>query len=63
MDHQSAVDRNIAERYVLGELEAPESAEFEEHVFECAACAEDVRDIARLVANIKAVLREENGKQ
>lgn len=60
MDHQSAVDQNLAERYVLGELEASESAEFEEHLFECVACSEDVREIARLVANIKAVLREED---
>lgn len=59
VDHQSALDRNLTERYILGELEAVESAEFEEHFFECEACAEDLRLAGRLVANVKAVLREE----
>ena len=59
MDHQSALDRNLTERYVLEELETAELAEFEEHFFECAACAEDVRRASLLVANVKAVLREE----
>ena len=60
VDHQAAVDRGLPERYVLGELQASELAEFEEHLFECSVCAEDVREIARLAANIKAVLREED---
>jgi anti-sigma factor RsiW len=63
VDHQSAVDRDLAERYALGELEASELAEFEEHLFGCAVCAEDVREIARLAANMKAVLREEDEHQ
>jgi anti-sigma factor RsiW len=63
VDHQSAVERNLAERYVLGELEASESMEFEKHLFECAACAEDVREIARLAANMKAVFREKDDGQ
>ncbi len=58
MDHQSAVDRNLAERYLLGELEAAEAAEFEEHFFDCPACAEDVRMGRTFVANLKAVLVE-----
>jgi hypothetical protein len=60
VDHQSALDRNLTERYVLGELEAVESAEFEEHFFECVACAEDIRLASALVASVKAVLREED---
>ena len=58
MDHQSALDRNLTERYILGELAAAESAEFEEHFFECEACAEDVRQAARFAANVKALLRD-----
>ncbi len=58
MDHQSAVDRRLTERYVLDELEEAELTEFEEHFFECTACAEDVLRATSLVANIKAVLRE-----
>jgi anti-sigma factor RsiW len=60
VDHQSALNRSLTELYVLGELEASEAAEFEEHFFECPLCAEDVRRASLLVANVKAVLREED---
>lgn len=60
VDHQSALDRSLTELYVLGELDAAEAAEFEEHFFECPLCAEDVRRASLLVANVKAVLREED---
>ena len=59
MDHQSAVNRKLTERYILGELDASEIADFEEHFFECSLCAEDVRLASRLVANLKAVLDED----
>src|SRR6266404_5500303 len=58
VNHQTAVDRNLAERYLLGELDAVQAAEFEEHFFDCAACSEDIRQANRMVANLKAVLRE-----
>lgn len=45
---------------MLGELDSTESAEFEAHFFECPICAEDVRRAARLVANLRAVFREED---
>ena len=61
MEHQFAVDRKLTERYVLGELEAEEREEFEEHYFTCAVCAEDVRIMSELVTNAKAVIREEQG--
>ena len=60
MDHQSAVDRKLPERYLLGELDSAESAEFEAHFFECSICAEEMRRATRLVANLKAVFREED---
>ena len=63
MDHQSAVNRKMTERYILGELDAAESADFEEHFFECSLCAEDVRLASRLVANLKAVLGEDTPVQ
>jgi anti-sigma factor RsiW len=59
VDHQSALNRSLTELYVLGELDAAEAAAFEEHFFECPLCAEDVRRASLLVANVKAVLREE----
>ncbi|MEO8052164.1 MAG: zf-HC2 domain-containing protein [Acidobacteriota bacterium] len=58
MEHQSAVELRFAERYLLGELSPDETASFEEHFFECAICAEEVRQGAHLVANLKAVLQE-----
>jgi hypothetical protein len=63
VDHQSAVNQKLTERYVLGELEGLEAAEFEEHFFECPLCAEDIRAASRLTANLKAVLIEETSVQ
>lgn len=62
MDHHSAVERKLVERYVLGELSAEESAEFEEHFFDCAVCAEDVRHAAKVAANLKATLRDDQNE-
>ncbi len=58
MEHQSAVELRFAERYLLGELSPDETASFEAHFFDCALCADEVRQGAQLVANLKAVLRE-----
>lgn len=40
-----------AERYLLGEMNKDERARFEEHVFECDACAADVGDGIALLDN------------
>ena len=58
MEHQSAVELRFAERHLLGELSPDETASFEAHFFDCALCADEVRQGAHLVANFKAVLRE-----
>jgi anti-sigma factor RsiW len=60
LDHQAAADRKLTERYVLDELDSTEMAAFEEHFFECPICAEDVRRASVMLANLKAVLREED---
>jgi hypothetical protein len=60
LNHQTAVDRNLTERYLLEELDSAETAAFEEHFFECPICAQDVRRASLMVANLKAVLREED---
>jgi anti-sigma factor RsiW len=62
VDHQSAVERNLTQRYVLGELDAAEAAEFEEHFFECSECAEDVRRTSEFAANLKALLRDNTSR-
>jgi hypothetical protein len=58
VEHQSAVELRFAERYLLGELSPEEAVSFESHYFECVLCAEEVRQGAHLVANLKAVLQE-----
>lgn len=60
MDHQSAVEQNLTERYLLGELEDADAAEFEAHFFECPFCAEEVRQASRMAANLKAVFRDDS---
>jgi hypothetical protein len=53
------VDRSLAvERYLLGEMSATEFEEFEEHIFLCRQCAEDVRSGAEFFDNARAVLKE-----
>lgn len=43
MTHQQALDGQASERYLLDEMTEVERFEFEEHYFDCAECAEDVR--------------------
>jgi hypothetical protein len=43
MTHAKAVDTHAAERYLLDEMPEIERYAFEEHFFDCAECAEDVR--------------------
>lgn len=43
MTHQQALDGLASERYLLDEMTEVERFEFEEHYFDCADCAEDVR--------------------
>ena len=38
IDHQDAVKSLMAERYLLGELNASEREAYEEHLFSCDAC-------------------------
>jgi Putative zinc-finger len=59
MEHELAVRNRLAERYLLGELNAGDRDEFEAHYFDCVACARDVRDGAAFIANAKSVLRED----
>src|SRR5258707_14842799 len=58
MDHETAVQLQAAERYVLDEFSPEERADFEEHFFGCRGCADEVRSATILAANTKVVLRE-----
>jgi hypothetical protein len=59
MNHEMAVELHATERYLLGEFSAEEREAFEEHYFDCAICAEDVRAAAAFRANAKAVFRDD----
>jgi hypothetical protein len=59
MEH-TEVDRTLAvERYLLGEMSGAELEEFEEHIFSCRQCAEDVRSGAAFFDNARAVFDDE----
>ena len=60
MDHDTALKIQAAERYVLDEFSPDERAGFEEHFFECAECADEVRAASILAANARAVLQEDD---
>jgi len=57
MDHRLATESRAVERYFLGEMSLQEREAFEEHYFDCADCAEDVRSAAAFRANACELLR------
>ena len=59
MDHLEAKRLHAAEKYVLGELSADQSDAYEEHYFDCAECAEDVKATLTFVTAGREVFREE----
>jgi hypothetical protein len=59
MDHTEAIRQQVAEKYILGELAAPLRDEYEEHYFDCSACALDVKTLSTFVDVSRAVLRGE----
>ncbi|HYP06066.1 MAG TPA: zf-HC2 domain-containing protein [Bryobacteraceae bacterium] len=58
MKHEEAVETLAAERYILGELDEPERERFEEHFFQCAECADDIRALTALREGTKTVAGE-----
>src|ERR1700752_4714986 len=44
MNHNEAICEQAVERYLLGELPEDARARFEEHFFDCALCAADLKD-------------------
>jgi hypothetical protein len=44
MNHDQAIREQAVERYLLGELPEDARASFEEHFFDCALCAADLKD-------------------
>ena len=55
MDHSEATKMSAVERYVLGDLSVSEVEEFERHFFDCPQCSEELRALAILQDNARAV--------
>lgn len=58
-NHQEAVKNLMAERYLLGELNAGEREAYEEHLFSCDACFEQVKAGTELVGHLRQIGAEE----
>ena len=56
MEHEEAVHTHATEKYLLGELLPEERDAFEEHLFDCRDCADDLRAAAAFVEHSKVVL-------
>jgi hypothetical protein len=56
MDHNEAVEQMTAERYLMDELTPDAREEFEEHLFGCPECAQDIRAAAAFVDEAKIQL-------
>ena len=54
MTHQQAVDKQAVERYLLDEMPEIERFAFEEHLFDCDICADDVRTGALMREGVEA---------
>lgn len=59
MNHNEAKQLQAAEKYLLGELSLAQREEYEEHYFDCAECAVDLKAMAVFADNAREVLRQE----
>lgn len=58
MNHNTAIENNAAEQYVLGQMSDAECNDYEEHMFSCAACSEEVKYLAEFGEGVKTVFTE-----
>jgi hypothetical protein len=56
MEHERAIQNLAVESYLLGEMSPAERESFEEHYFECAVCAEDLRAAAQFMEDAKVLM-------
>jgi len=63
MDHNEAIQLQAAVKYVLGELSPVQREEYEEHYFDCAECAVDLKALATFADTTREVLRQEKSAQ
>jgi len=58
MDHNEAVRLQAVEKYLLGKLPKEQHAEYEEHYFDCYACAEEIKATVAFMESARQVVRE-----
>src|SRR4051812_37042419 len=58
MDHAEATATFATDRYLLGELSAAEANALEDHYFDCAECADDLRAGIQLLDGGRALALE-----
>jgi hypothetical protein len=63
MDHRDAIRLQAGVKYVLGELSPVQREEYEEHYFDCAECAVDIKVLATFADTTREVLRQERDNQ
>jgi len=59
MDHKLAESLRSLDKYMLDELSGEERAQFEEHMFDCPICSDQVRQNFTVIENLKEVLGEQ----
>jgi hypothetical protein len=59
MEHNEAVRLHAAEKYLIGELTSAQRDEYEEHYFDCTACAEELKTTVAFMESARQVSREE----
>jgi hypothetical protein len=59
MNHEEALKIQAPEKYLLGEFSELERDQFEEHFFDCQACAAEVQAGAVFEANARAVFADQ----
>ena len=63
MDHNQAVELQLAVKYVLGELPPVQRDEYEDHYIDCPDCAKDVYAVASLTDTVREVFSQEARKR
>ena len=63
MDHNEALELQAGVKYVLGELSTDQREAYEEHYFDCAECATDLKALATFTDTAREILRQEKASQ
>jgi len=58
MEHKEAVRLNAAEKYLMGEMPEAQREEYEEHYFDCAVCADELKATVAFLESAKQISRE-----